>query len=59
MEELKYYTLKEVCAILKISQPRLYEYMNKGELEYDTVGSRRRITPQQIKAYTERKKEQK
>ena len=51
---LKYYKLKEVCELLGVTLQTLYKFMNSGDLKYDTVGNHRRITPQQIKEYTER-----
>lgn len=55
MQEMIYYKLEEVCRILGVTLPTLYKFMNKGDLKYDMIGSHRRITPQQIKDYTERR----
>ena len=52
MDDLKFYTLKQVCEILQITRPTALNLIKTGRLEvYRTGGDRGsyRITPAQIK----------
>jgi excisionase family DNA binding protein len=48
---------KRACQMLSIGQTRLYELLNRGELEAYRDGAARKITTRSIRGYIERQLE--
>ncbi|NOK59148.1 MAG: hypothetical protein GFH27_549283n391 [Chloroflexi bacterium AL-W] len=53
MEE-KYFTINEVSDMFKVTRKAVYDWMEKGWLEYVIVGTHRRITQSAIDAFVQR-----
>lgn len=47
--ELKVYTIKEVCEILKVSRRTIYNYLDNGTLKGVRIGKHVRFTHEEIK----------
>ncbi len=45
------FTQEEVACILKVSEKTVIREMNKGKLPYFRVGSRRRVSEEQLRHY--------
>jgi excisionase family DNA binding protein len=54
MEITDFVTVREVSKQLTISRSKLYQMMDRGELEYAKFGKNRRIPREAVKALIER-----
>lgn len=54
MNDIKVYTLKEVEAILKVTQRTLYNYIKGGQLKAVKMGRQWRVTEDSLKEFLEK-----
>lgn len=55
MEEKRTYTVKEIQAILKVSQPTAYRIVESGEFQYVRVGGRIRVSKRSFDEWLDRR----
>ena len=55
-EDPRTYTMKEVEAILKVSEGKLYGITKSGELPYIKIGRSKRILDSDLREYMQRKR---
>lgn len=46
-----FYTVAEVATLLRVSKPKVYHLLDKGELSYCRFGSCRRVPKRAVAAY--------
>jgi excisionase family DNA binding protein len=53
LEDIKFYELKELVPVLKVSYRTLLDYVNKGRLKAVKIGGRWRVSPENLNAFLE------
>ena len=53
MEDIRVYTLEEVCSILSITRRTVYNYINAGKLHAFKMGKYWRVTEESLRAFVE------